>query len=164
MLDPTDGDERILVALSDADPKVRETALKTLLDRGSTAPALFAFCGRILGEPDESNEEMARRICSRLTAYGRGAHRQTCVALLRNALGDTGRESGGWWSSLKRSVTTDSEPVSVKVAACQALGRLGAAEASETLEDLSQHPNPALKRAAQHALECIRNAKPPPPS
>jgi HEAT repeat protein len=163
-LDPTDGDERIIAALSDADPKVRETALKTLFDRRSTAPAFFAFCGRILGEPDESNQEMARRICSRLTAYGPGAHRETCVALLRSALGDTGRESGGWWSSLKRSVTTESEPVFVKVAVCQALGRLGAVEASEALEDLSQHPNPALKRAAQHALECIRNAKPPPPS
>jgi hypothetical protein len=52
----------------------------------------------------------------------------------------------------------------VKVAACQALGRLGAAEASEALERLSQHASPALKRAAQHALEDIRNAKPSPPS
>ena len=64
----------------------------------------------------------------------------------------------------KRSVTAESESVSVKVAACQALGRLGAAEASETLERLSQHASPALKRAAQHALESIRNAKPSPPS
>jgi HEAT repeat protein len=87
-----------------------------------------------------------------------------CVALLRSALGDAGKASGGWWSSIKRSVTTESESVSVKVAACQALGRLGAAEASEALERLGEQPNPALKRAAQHALEDIRNAKPSPPS
>jgi len=164
ILDPTHGDERILPALSDSDPKVRETALKALFDRGSTAPALFAFCGPILVEPDESQQEMARLICSRLTAYDRGEQREICVALLRSALGDAGKASGGWWSSIKRSVTTESESVSVKVAACQALGRLGAAEASEALERLGEHPNPALKRAAQHALEDIRNAKPSPPS
>jgi hypothetical protein len=164
VLDPADGDQRILAALSDTDPKVRETALKTLFDRGSTAPALFAFCGRILGEPDESDQGMAHLICSRLTAYDRGEHRKTCVALLCSALGDAGKEGRRWWSSLKRSVTADSEFVSVKVAACQALARLCAAEASEALERLSQHANPALKRAARHALEGIESAKPSPPS
>jgi hypothetical protein len=159
MLDPAHGDEKILTALSDAEPKVRESALKTLFDRGSTAPALFTFCSRILREPDESNEEMARLICSRLAAYDRGECRETCVALLVGALGGVGKEGGGLWSSLKRSVTTKSELVSVKVAACQALSRLRAAEAREALEHLSQHANPALKRAAQHALECIRNEK-----
>jgi hypothetical protein len=164
VLDPSDGDERILAALSDADPKVRETALKTLFDRGSTAPALFAFCGRILGEPDESDHEMARLICSRLTAYDRGEHRETCVALLCSALGDAVEEGKRWWSSLRRSVAADSESVSAKIAACQALGRLGATEASEAIGRLTQHPNPALKRAAQHALENIESAKPSPPS
>jgi hypothetical protein len=159
MLGPAHDDEKILAALSDAEPKVRETALKTLFDRGSTAPALFAFCGRILREADESNEEMARLICSRLTAYDRGERRETCVALLLGALGDVGKEGDGWWSSLKRSVTTESEPVSVKIAACQALGRLRPAEAREALEHMSQHANPALKRAARHALECIWNEK-----
>jgi HEAT repeat protein len=147
----------MLTALSDAEPKVRETALKILFDRGSTAPALFAFCGRILREPDESNEKLARLICSRLTSYDRGERRETCVALLLDALGDAGKESGGLWSSLKRSVTTESGFASIKVAACQALGRLRATEAREALEHVSQHPNPALKRAAQRALQCLRN-------
>jgi hypothetical protein len=161
-LDSPHGEERILSALSDTDSKVRDAALKTLFDRGSTAPAFFAFCGRVLAEPDESQEEMALLICSRLASYERGKHRATCVALLRAALGDPGKASGGWWSSIKRSVASESELVSVKVAACQALGRLGAAEASEALENLGGHANPALKRAAQHALEDIRKAKPSP--
>jgi HEAT repeat protein len=164
-LDPTRGDKRILPVLSDADPKVREAALKALFDRGSTAPALFSFCGRILGEPDESHEELARLICSRLAGYDRGEPRETCVALLLSALGDLGKAGGGWWSSIKRSVTTaESEPVAVKVAACQALGRLRAAEATDALEHLSQHGNPTVKRAAQHALKEIQDARPPAPS
>jgi hypothetical protein len=163
-LDPPHGEERILSALSDTDSKVRETALKTLFDRGSTAPAFFAFCGRVLAEPDESQQEMALLICSRLAIYERGKHRGTCVALLRSALGDVGKAGGGWWSSIKRSVASESELVPVKIAACQALGRLGAAEASEALEQLGRHANPALKRAAQHALEDIRKAKPSPRS
>jgi hypothetical protein len=157
-LDREGGEKRVLAALADVDSRVRETALKTLFDRGSTAPSLFAFCRRILGGPEESDEEMARLICSRLAAYDRGEHRATCVALLCGALGDAGEEDGSWWSSLKRFVKHDSAPLSVQVAACQALARLGAAEASETLERLSAHSKPALKRAAQHALESIRNA------
>jgi HEAT repeat protein len=141
---------------------VRDTALKTLFDRRSTAPAFFAFCGRILADPDESQQEVALLICSRLAGYERGEHRATCVALLRSVLGDPGKAGTGWWSSLKRSVASESEPVSVKAAACQALGRLGAAEASEALEHLSRHANPALKRAAEHALEDIRKANPSP--
>lgn len=159
MLDPGHGEGTTLTALSDAEPKVREAALKILFDRGSTAPGLLAFCGRILREPDESDEGMARLICSRLAAYDQGERRGASVALLLGALGDVGKASDGWWSSLKRSVTTESGCVPVKVAACQALGRLRAAEAREPLERASQHANPALKRAAQHALECIRNEK-----
>jgi HEAT repeat protein len=163
-LDSLRGEERILSALDDGDPKVRETALKALFDRGCAAPAFFAFCGRILAASDESQQETARLVCSRLAGYDQGEHRATCVALLRGALGDAEKSSGSWWSSIKRSVSSESELVSVKVAACQALGRMGATEASEALEQLGRHANPTLKRAAQHALEEIRNAKPSPPS
>jgi HEAT repeat protein len=159
LLDPTHADEKILSALSDAEPKVRESALKTLFDRGSTAPALFSFCGRILREPDESNEGLARQICSRLAACGERERRETCVELLLGALGDVEKGGGGLWSSIKRSVTTESGLVSVKIAACQALGHLRAAEAREALEHLSRHPNPTLKRAAQRALQCTRDEK-----
>jgi HEAT repeat protein len=83
------------------------------------------------------------------------------VALLRSVLGDTQEAQAGWWSSLKRSVKREeSERIGVKVAACQSLGRLGAYEANQALEQLSRHPNPALRRAAEHALEHIRSAAP----
>jgi hypothetical protein len=59
---------------------------------------------------------------------------------------------------LKRSVSGEPEHVPVRVAACQALGRLRAKEASEPLAHLARHGPPALKRAAQHALEHIRNS------
>jgi hypothetical protein len=155
-LDAGFGEERALAALSDAHPKVRKVALKALFERGSTAPALFAFCGRVLGELDESDQHLACLICSLLGGHEQGETRQRCVALLRIALGETGEESGSWWSSLKRSVTRASEHLPVRVAACQALGHLRAAEASDALERASQQANPALRRAAQQALERIR--------
>jgi hypothetical protein len=159
-LDTALGEERALAALSDADRKVRETALKALFDAASTAPALFDFCGRILSassEADPADEATARLICFRLAGYARGEARERSVALLRIALGDAGEASGRWWSSLKRAVTGDSKHVSVLVAACQALGRLRAAEASGALENASRQTNPKLKHAAQQALERIRN-------
>jgi hypothetical protein len=157
-LDAAFGEARTLAALSDADPRVQRAALKALFDAGSTAPALFAFCERILGGLNESNEETARTICSRLAGYGEGEARQRCVALLRMALGETQEKGGGWLSLLKRSVAGEPSHAAVRVAACQALGRLGATEASEALAHLAKQATPALKRAALHALERIRKS------
>ncbi len=155
-LDAAFGEARTLAALSDRDPTVQRAALKALFDAGSTAPALFAFCERILGGLNEANEETARSICSRLAGYEQGEARQRCVALLRMALGETQEKSGGWLSSLKRSVAGEPSHLAVRVAACQALGRLGAKEASEALVHLAKQAPPALKRAALRALERIR--------
>jgi hypothetical protein len=155
-LDAAFGEARTLAALSDADPKVQEAALKALFDAGSTAPALFAFCERIFGGLYEANEETARLICSRLAGYEQGEARQRCVALLLMALGETQEKGGRLLSSLRRSMKGEPTDVAVRVAACQALGRLRAQEASEALGHLAEHTTPALKRAAQHALECIR--------
>ena len=157
-LDAAFGEARTLAALSDADPKVQAAALKALFDAGSTAPALFAFCERIFGGLNESNEETARLICSRLAGYEQGEARQRCVALLRMALGETQEKGGGWLSSLKRSVAGEPSHAAVRVAACQALGRLRAKEASEALGHLAKQATPALKRAALHALERIRKS------
>jgi hypothetical protein len=159
-LDPALGEERALAALFDEDRKVREAALKSLFDAASTTPAFFDFCDRALRISEESeavDEAMARMICFRLAAYEGGEAREQCVALLRVALGDAAEGSGRWWSSLKRAVSGDPKHVSVMVAACQALGRMRAAEASEALENVSRQANPTLKRAAEQALERIRN-------
>jgi hypothetical protein len=72
------------------------------------------------------------------------------------ALGETQEQSGGWLSLLKRSVTGEPSHAAVRVAACQALGRLRAKEASEVLGRLAKQATPALKRAALHAIERIR--------
>jgi hypothetical protein len=157
-LDAAFGEARTLAALSDADPKVQAAALKALFDAGSTAPALFAFCERIFSGLNESNEGTARSICSRLAGYGQGEARQRCVALLRMALGETQEKGGGWLSSLKRSMAGEPGHAAVRVAACQALGRLRAKEASEALGHLAKQATPALKRAALHALERIRGS------
>jgi hypothetical protein len=157
-LDAAFGEARTLAALSDADPKVQAAALKALFDAGSTAPALFAFCERILGGLSESNEGTARLICSRLAGYEQGEARQRCVALLRMALGETQEKGGGWLSSLKRSMAGEPSHAAVRVAACQALGRLRAKEAGEALGHLAKQATPALKRAALHALERIRES------
>ncbi len=157
-LDAAFGEARTLDALSDTDPKVRAAALKALFDAGSTAPALFAFCERIFSGLNEANEETARLICSRLAGYEQGEARQRCVALLRMALGETQEQSGGWLSLLKRSVAGEPSHAAVRVAACQALGRLRAKDASEVLGHLARQATPALKRAALHALEHMRKS------
>jgi hypothetical protein len=157
-MDAAFGDERALAALDDVDPKVCEAALKALFDRGCTAPRLFAFCQRVLGGEDAMDEALARLVCSRLGACEDAGGRERCVELLLGALGDAGEEGGSWWSSLKRSVKGGAEQVSVRVAACQALGRLRAADAAEALQRVARESHPALKRAAQHALEQIRGS------
>jgi len=150
-------EEPIVAALEDSDSRVRDAALKALFERGSTAPQLFSCCVHRLAESDDSDDERARLICSRLAAYTSGRGREPSVALLRSVLGDVEETRAGWWSSLKRSVRREeSQRVGVKIAACQALGRLGAHEASDTLERLREHPSPALRRAAEHALQHIR--------
>jgi HEAT repeat protein len=159
-IDAAVGEECALAALADEDPKVREVAIKSLFDAASTAPAFFDFCGRVLSGSDESeamDEPMARVICFRLAAYEQEEAREQRIGLLRLALGDAAKGGGRWWSSLKRAVTGDPEHLSVVVAACQALGHLGAEEASGALENVSRQANPTLKRAAEQALERIRN-------
>jgi hypothetical protein len=155
-LDAAYGEEGALAALSDADAKVRGAALKALFDAGSTTPGLFAFCEKILSGLDDANEPTARLICSRLAGYEQGEARERAVALLRMALGGTQEESGGWLSSLRRAAASEPSHAAVRAAACQALGRLRAGEASEPLAHLAKQANPALKRAALHALEQIR--------
>jgi len=159
-LDAAFGETRTLAALEDADPKVQEAALKALFDAGCTAPGLFAFCARILDGLDDSNEATARLICSRLAGYEQGKARERSVELLRTALGEIQEKTGGWLSSLKRSMAGEPSHPGVRVAACQALGRLRAKEAGEVLEQLSKQATPALKRAALHALERIGEDQP----
>lgn len=156
VLDPGFGDEQALAALEDADRKVRETALKALFDRRCPAPALFDHCERILGDLDAHGAEAGRLVCSGLAAYEGVEGRARAVALLRATLGELSEEGSGWWSSIKRTVKREATHVPVRVAACQALGRLRAAEASEALEGVRRQSNPTLKRAAEHALERIR--------
>jgi hypothetical protein len=155
-LDAAYGEDRALAALSDADAKVRGAALKALFDSGSTTPGLFAFCEKILSGLDDANESTARLICSRLAGYEQGEARERAVALLRTALGGTQEEGGGWLSSLRRAAASEPSHAAVRTAACQALGRLRAGEASEALAHLAKQANPALKRAALHALEQIQ--------
>jgi HEAT repeat protein len=155
-LDAAFGEARTLDALSDVDPKVQAAALKALFEAGSAAPALFTFCERIFSGLNESNEGTARLICSRLAGYEHGEDRQRSVALLRMALGETQENSGRWLSLLKRSVAGEPSHPAVRLAACQALGRLRAKEASKALGHLAKQSTPALKRAALHALERIR--------
>jgi HEAT repeat protein len=154
-LDAAYGEERAVGALTHADPKLREAALKALFDRGSAAPGLFAFCERILDGLDDSNEKTAQLICSRLAGYERGEARERSIALLLMTLGATREESGNWWSSLRRSVRGEPSHASVRVAACQALGRLRAQEAREALTALGEQADPSVRRAALHALELI---------
>jgi hypothetical protein len=143
-------------ALDDRDPGVQEAALKLLFERHSTAPEFFGFCGRILSHLDEDQEGMARRICAGLVGYDRGEGRARSVALLLSALGDTGEQGGGLLSSLRRSLAGEPTCLPVKIAACQALGRMGASEAADVLTQLSKHNHPALKQAAARALEQVR--------
>jgi len=142
-------------ALGDRDRVVQEASLKLLFDRRSTAPELFGYCGRILSHLDESLEGMARRICAALCGYDRGEHRKRSVALLLAVLADGPAKGGGLWSSLRRSLADDSGCIPVKIAACHALGRLRANEASEVLERLGEAKHAALKQAARHALDQI---------
>jgi hypothetical protein len=155
VLDPAYGEECAVASLSDTDPKLREVALKALFERKSAAPGLFAFCERILGGLDDSNQAIARLVCSGLAGYEQGETREQSVALLLMALGVTHEESGGWWSSLRRSVKSDPSHASVRVAACQALGRLRAQEARDALTSLGKQADPAVRRAALHALKQI---------
>ena len=108
-----------------------------------------------MGGLDDSNQAIARLICSGLARYEQGEAREQSVVLLLMALGVTHEESGGWWSSLRRSVKSDPSHASVRIAACQALGRLRAQEARDALTGLGKQADPAVKRAALHALELI---------
>jgi hypothetical protein len=155
-LEPSRRESWAIDALDDRDREVQEAALKLLFERRSTAPKFFGFCGRILSHLDEEHEGMALRICAALTGYDPGEERARRAALLLAALGDAGEQGGGLWSSLRRSLAGEPTFLPVKIAACQALGRIRASEAADVLTQLSKHNHPALKQAAARALEQIR--------
>ena len=159
-LDDTSAERRCSERLADPDAKVRAVAVKQLFRRRSTAPALFAFCGRVLGSPDESSEAIARLVCVELVGYDRGESREKALALLLGVLKDEANRDTRWWSSLKKSVLGDPPHLAVKIVACQALGRLGGEETVPALTRLSKHPTHALRQAAAHALKRIEDPEP----
>jgi hypothetical protein len=154
-LDPPACERWALDALADRDARVAEAALKLLFDERCTALPLFEFCQRILSHLDEADEEMARRICSGLAGYDSGEARAKSVALLLAVLGYADTEESGWWSAVRRSVAGEPAHVPVKLAACQALGRMRATEGVNVLTHLGKERNPALKHAAARALKRI---------
>ncbi len=153
-LEPTASERYALAALADRDALVREEASKILLAERSTAPVFFDFCRRTLSDPEDGELEMARRICTGLAGYERGAARARSVELLLSVLRAAAPQGRGWLTALRRSLTVESGDLPVKAAACQALGRLRSNEAVEVLTRLrDQHPG--LRQAAQHALAQI---------
>jgi hypothetical protein len=153
-LDPTACERWALDALADRDTPIQDAALKILFAQRSTAPALFDFCRRTLSNLGEAYQEMAQRICCGLAGYERGEARAWSVALLLSVLRGVEPRGRGWWSAARRSLTEDPADLQLKIVACQALGRMGAGEAVEVLTRLAKK-NPALRRAAKHALEQI---------
>jgi hypothetical protein len=154
-LDPCACERWALDALADRDARIQDAALKLLFAQRSTAPALFDFCRRILSNPDEADQEMAQRICCGVAGYERGDARTRSVALLLSVLEGVAPRARGWWSGVRRSVAGEPAHQQLKIVACQALGRMGAGEAVDVLTRLGKQKSPALRRAAQHALEQI---------
>jgi hypothetical protein len=150
-------ESRALDALEDRDRGIQETALKILFKRGSTAMQLFAFCTRTLSGLDDANEDLAGRICSALASYDSGASRTNSIAILLTPFEDIEQRQSSLLSSLRRSLVGEPAHLPVKIAACHALGRLRAREATDILRSLSKVKQPALKQAASHALERIED-------
>jgi hypothetical protein len=155
VLDPSTCESWALDALADRDAYIQDAALKFLFAHRSTAPALFGFCRRILSNLDEADPDMAQRICSGVAGYESGDARTWSVALLLSVVEGPEPRGPGWWTAVRRSVTRDPAHLQLKIAACQALGRMGAGEAVEVLARLGNEKNPALRHAAKHALEQI---------
>jgi hypothetical protein len=154
-LDPAACERGALDALADRDAHIRDAALKFLFAYRSVEPALFDFCRRTLSDLDEADPELAQRVCSGLTSYASGEARSWSIALLVSVLEGVESREGSWWSAFRRSVRRDPSHLQLRVAACQALGRMSAGEATEVLARLSREKNPALRNAARHALEQI---------
>jgi hypothetical protein len=154
-LDPAACERWALGALSDRDPGVEDAALKLLFEQRSAAPQLFDFCRHVLSHLDETNVELARRVCAALAGYDAGEARTQSVALLLGVLGDAAPERGGWWAAVRRSVAGEPAHLPVRILACQALGRMRAREGVDALKRLAKHHDAALKQAALHALRRI---------
>jgi HEAT repeat protein len=153
-LDPANAEHHLVLGLGDADPDIRGVSLRQLVQRRSTSPEIFDHVRAVLGNLDEADRETGRQICTLLASYQAGEGYDQAVDLLLDILQDDDRK--GLWSRLK----SDSEGRDfLKVAACQALGRLRARRAVSVLSKLSQGKNRALRLSAVQALRFIQQTE-----
>jgi HEAT repeat protein len=150
-LDPAGAEAVLLWALDDPDPDIRRVSLRQLVQRRSSAPALFEHV-RVLLQDLESLDDEARQACGLLATYQAGeGHERAVEVLLELLQEDTKR---GLWARL---TAKDSEAAdALKQAACQALGRLRAKRAVPVLERLSEGRHKSLRQAATQALRAIQ--------
>lgn len=147
-LDPRGGERILLRGLGDDDADIRDACLRQLIQRRSPARDLFDYARAVLTRRDDVNA--ARQICHLLTTYQEGEGYEQAVDVLLEVLRD--EEKKGFWSLLKNNPEALDD---VKVAACQALGRLRAKRAVPVLSELSGGRNKTLRQSAAHALRFI---------
>jgi len=150
----------LVAALRDFDPAVRASALDLLARHRSVHKAFFAACCEVLTGLNASNEEEACRVCGLLKDYVDGPGHAQAVELLLNVLGKEAQLKGVW-SSLGKTLSGETPHEQVMVAACHALGRLRAHEASLTLRVLTKSRSDKLRQAASLALRRIETGASP---
>jgi len=156
-LDPAGAERTLLRGLADEDPDIRAVSLRQLVQRRSTTRELFDCLRALLGKPTGAGVEAALQACSLLTGYQSGEGYDRAVELLIDVLKDEPRR--GFWSRL----AGDQEgQEALRIAACQALGRLRARRAVPELSRLADGKDKALKPAASHALRLIQVVPDPP--
>lgn len=150
-LDPAGAGRSLVRGLADEDPDIRAVSLRQLVQRRSTARELFDYLRALLDKPAAGRAEAALQACTLLSGYQSGEGHDRAVDLLLDVLRDAPRR--GFWSRL--SGDQDGQEA-LRIAACQALGRLRAQRAVPQLSRLAEGKDKALKPAASHALRLIQ--------
>lgn len=76
-----------------------------------------------------------------------------------------GARGSGWLGdaaavpALAKLLLNESQPYIARVAAAEALGKIGGAESSQALEKATQSPRPSVAEAAKRALENLRETE-----
>jgi HEAT repeat protein len=152
-LDASGAERTLIGGLADQDADIRAVCLRQLVQRRSTAIELFDHLSALLEGLQPGESEAALQACGLLASYQSGEGYERAVDVLLAVLKDEPRR--GFWSRLAGGPTAQH---SLKVAACQTLGRLRARRAVPELARLAEGGPRTLKPAATLALRQIQVA------